>query len=598
VPDRWALALAGATAVGALHPSTVPLLVAVLLPVAALLLRRPALLCAGAAVLSSALGQRALDGLDDVPNGPVAGEVVLLADPAPGAGGLRADARLGRRRVDLQASGAAAELLAGALAGERFVVRGELSPLPAADWAVARHLAGRLRVHQVRAAGPGDPAHRLANAARRTLVEGAAPLAPRERSLYAGLVIGDDRDQPAALTDDFRGAGLTHLLAVSGQNVAFVLALAGPGLRRLRLWPRLVATLLLVGLFVVVTRAEPSVVRAGAMAAVAAVATTAGRPLSRLRGLALAVTLLLLVDPLLVRALGFQLSVAATAAIALLAGPVTAALPGPRWLAEPLAVTIAAQAGVAPLLVSAFGPLPLASLPANLLAVPAAGAVMAWGMSAGLVAGLVGGTGAALVHLPTAALLRWIEEVAARAAAAPLGHLDGWALILVGAGGAVAVAARRRRRLTVAAAGAALAALAVVATVGVANAPAPLRASLAPGVVRWHHGGTDVVVLGGGGWRSPLSEAGVLQVLREEGVGSVDLLVAADAEVPAALLESVAARHPAGAVLVPAATGPEDRPAEALGLPPDGATFEVGALVVVVVPGEERVVVEAWPAPR
>ena len=61
----------------------------------------------------------------------------------------------------------------------------------------------------------------------------------RARSLYTGLVIGDDREQPADLADAFRGAGLTHLLAVSGQNVAFALALAGPLLRRLRLWPRL-----------------------------------------------------------------------------------------------------------------------------------------------------------------------------------------------------------------------------------------------------------------------------------------------------------------------------------------------------------------------
>ena len=68
---------------------------------------------------------------------------------------------------------------------------------------------------------------------------GAAPLDPRARSLFTGLVIGDDREQPADLADAFRGAGLTHLLAVSGQNVAFALALAGPLLRRLRLWPRL-----------------------------------------------------------------------------------------------------------------------------------------------------------------------------------------------------------------------------------------------------------------------------------------------------------------------------------------------------------------------
>jgi competence protein ComEC len=338
-------------------------------------------------------------------------------------------------------------------------------------------------------------------------------------------------------------------------------------------------------MFVVVTRAEPSVVRAGAMAAVGACATTAGRPLSRLRGLALAVTALVLVDPLLVRALGFRLSAAATAAIVVLAGPLARALPGPRWLAEPLGVTLAAQAGVAPFLVSAFGPLPVASIPANLLVVPAAGAVMAWGMSAGLLAGVVGGATAAIVHVPTRLLLWWVGAVAARAAAAPLGHLGGAALVLVGAGAAVALVSRRRWPGR-AAAGAAVVAVVAVAALAPAPAPAPRREVLVPGVVRWHGGDADVVVLGGGGGRVRLDGAGVLQALREARVGAVDLLVAADGEVPQALLGTVADRHPVGAVLEPAS------------VPAGGATVEVGGLVVVLVHGEDRLVVEAWPAPR
>ena len=85
------------------------------------------------------------------------------------------------------------------------------------------------------------------------------------RALLAGLVLGDDRDQPAVLRDAFSAVGLTHLLAVSGQNVAFVLAAAGPLLRRLRLGPRLAAVLVLLAFFALVTRFEPSVLRAAVM---------------------------------------------------------------------------------------------------------------------------------------------------------------------------------------------------------------------------------------------------------------------------------------------------------------------------------------------
>ena len=85
----------------------------------------------------------------------------------------------------------------------------------------------------------------------------------------------------------------------------------------------------LLVLFAAVTRFEPSVLRATAMAALAAVGVTVGRPGSTGRLLALAVAGLVVVDPLLVHSLGFRLSVAATAGIVVLAGPLHRALPGP-----------------------------------------------------------------------------------------------------------------------------------------------------------------------------------------------------------------------------------------------------------------------------
>ena len=51
---------------------------------------------------------------------------------------------------------------------------------------------------------------------------------------------------PQALTEQFRAAGLTHLIAVSGENVAFVLALFAPLLRRLGLRGRVVLAALAV----------------------------------------------------------------------------------------------------------------------------------------------------------------------------------------------------------------------------------------------------------------------------------------------------------------------------------------------------------------
>ena len=105
-------------------------------------------------------------------------------------------------------------------------------PPPGASWLAYRHIAGVLTIDEVRAQDPGDPWMQAANAVRNLLTRGADGLPASERPLFLGFVLGDTRGQAVDITDDFRGAGLSHLLAVSGQNVAFVLALAAPVLRR------------------------------------------------------------------------------------------------------------------------------------------------------------------------------------------------------------------------------------------------------------------------------------------------------------------------------------------------------------------------------
>ena len=333
------------------------------------------------------------------------------------------------------------------------------------------------------------------------------------------------------------------------------------------------------------------------MAALAVTTATVGSPISRVRVLALAVTGLLIVDPLLVRSVGFQLSVSAAAAIVLVAPRLVDVLPGPALLREALGVTLAAQLGVAPVLLATFGPLPVASLLANLLAVPAAGVVMIWGLTGGMVAGLTGGVVAELVHLPTRLMLGWLAEVAARASRLPLGqlrlpHLVGLA---VGLATPTIVRPRASSLSAVRRVGLAVAAVSVLAAVAAAQAPAPLRSGLVTGVVWWHDGATDVVVMGGVGGRSPLAPATVLAVLREAGVGSIDLLVVADPSVPGAVVGAVERRHPIGSVVVAGGVGPLDIDVPQEVAPRPTAHFDVGSLEVRLTATPDRLVVDAHP---
>jgi competence protein ComEC len=420
-----------------------PVLVVGVGALTALAFRRPVLLLIALAVLASDRSAQAWHGTEPLPSRPVDATVTLLGDPEPLGSGVRAVARLDGHHVELWAFGGLARRLGQRAAGERVAITGRLAPVPVVSRRrlAERHIAGRVDLTAMGGWSDGSPAARAANRVRRLLTRGASPMTPAERALYTGLVIGDDRDEPPDLVAAFRASGLSHLTAVSGENVAFVLMAAAPLLRRLGLRSRLVATVGLVAWFALLTRFEPSVLRAAMMAALATAAWFLARPASPLRLLGLAVVALVIVDPLLVWSVGFWLSVGATVGIGALAAPIASRLPGPRALAAAVGVALAAQVGVAPVQLSVFGTPSVAALPANLLAVPVAGPVMVWGLTGGLVAGVVPPSVRGIVQLPARGALRWLAVVARVGAAAPRTPL--WWIPLVGV---VMLAGWRRAR--------------------------------------------------------------------------------------------------------------------------------------------------------
>jgi competence protein ComEC len=552
-PLVWLPVASAAAAVGgAIVAAPLPRVVAVVVVMMAIASRGRILLVVGVALLTSSLGSAALDGLDRALPARVDGEITLVTDPVADGVGVRVEARHEGVRYRATAYGPVAWALERALAGDRVTVRSTTHPRPAhSPWFVQRHLAGSLQIEQIVGRRDAAPLQRFTNAVRRTIERGASSIGRDRRGLYTGLVYGDDRGQPAILVDDFRASGLGHLLAVSGQNVAFMLAVAAPVLLRTTYRVRTPLVILLLVGFATATRFEPSVLRATTMAGVAAVAAHCGRKVVGGHVLALAVTLLCIVDPLLVRSLGFQLSVLASAGILLLAAPLAERVPGPRPLASAFATTVAAQLAVAPLQVGVFGGVAPVSLVANLLAVPVAGLLMTWGLTGGVLAGLVPPL-APLLHVPTRAGLWWIAEVAHAGGRAPLGELGPWHLAALLGLGATATAALRRGRPAIAIV-AALASLGAIVTPGVAAWQAPPGAvEVAPGVVLWRGAaGSDgrgaVVVL------DPAARPeDALGGLRRAGVRRIDLVLAGRGsrrlgEVVAALDD----RWPLGAVWAP-----------------------------------------------
>jgi competence protein ComEC len=243
----------------------------------------------------------------------------------------------------------------------------------------------------------------------------------REAELARGFVIGEDEGIDPGTKENFRRAGLSHLLAVSGQNVTLLALLAMPLMAALGipLRERLVWVLGLIVVYVPLAGAGPSIQRAGVMGAAGVLATLAGRRASRLYALLLALGVTLAVDPGVATDIGWQLSFAAVAGIFLLASPLREAIAARigrggwrRALAEGAAVTIAATLATAPLIAFHFETLSTTTLAANLLAMPAVAPAMWLGMVTAAAAQVPGLPVEALNWL-NALLLGYVAQVAA-----------------------------------------------------------------------------------------------------------------------------------------------------------------------------------------
>lgn len=226
-------------------------------------------------------------------------------------------------------------------------------------------------------------------------------------SLVAGLAIGDDSRSSEQLASAMRASGLSHLLAVSGGNVAIVtgLVLAASALLGAPLSVRLVAALIAILGYAAFVGPEPSVLRAAVMGSVALVGVLRGSKGGGFPLLGAAMVSLIVFRPGLALSWGFALSVAATAGI-LGAAPVLDRRLSDRWggarrpLLAALSVTLAAQAATAPLLAAMTGTLSLVAVPANLLAAPLVAPITVLGL-------LI-----AVLSVPLPAPARWLAHLA------------------------------------------------------------------------------------------------------------------------------------------------------------------------------------------
>jgi competence protein ComEC len=341
--------------------------------------------------------------------------------------------------------------------GHELAITGRLRALrstPGASFDFAAYLrrrgvAGELLLDRAEATGRrrGGATGILDAMRRRAERAVAAGLPGPEAALARGMVLGQDEQIEESTRQDWRDSGLSHLLAVSGQNVMLLVALAVPVLALARASPRARggALLALVALYVPLAGAGASLQRAGVMGVAGIAAMTLSRPTSRWYALLLAAAATLALNPRVSSDPGWQLSFVAVAGILSLGRPLAAFLAHAggelmreraspaaratvRGLADAVAITVAATLATGPLVAFHFGAVPVAGLVANLLALPAVAPAMWLGMlkaALGLAGALLPPANAAAELLgPLARLpLAYLERLAERCADLPGGRL-------------------------------------------------------------------------------------------------------------------------------------------------------------------------------
>lgn len=369
--------------------------------------------------------------------------LTLRADPAAPTAGpewsraglqvmartLPSRARIGDEEVRLPASvpvlvrtsgDEAEQQLAQARGGEAVQARGKV-----------RASGGLLvlsvtEVRSIPARGPTALAQNARQQLRDLARHNTRHLPSDEAALVRGMTSGDTHGLGDRSEEIMQRAGISHLVAVSGANIALVLAavIAPLLLAGVRRRPRLLIAGLAVAAYVWLVGEEPSVQRAATMVTPLLIARYMGVRASPVAALALTVALWSVVDPVTSASVGFALSALATAAILIGAPPLARAITeatGERIRTVPalvLAVPLVAQLACTPILVTLAPEVSAWAVLVNMMVGPIVGPTTVIGLIA-LLLGPVWGPAAQLLNTVAAGGAHLVLLIARTADALP-----------------------------------------------------------------------------------------------------------------------------------------------------------------------------------
>ncbi len=202
--------------------------------------------------------------------------------------------------------------------------------------------------------------------------------------ILQALVVGDDREIDENIEQEYKKAGMVHLLVVSGGHISFLIMLVTYILEFINIGKNKskYAMIFIIIIYIFITGCTPSVLRAGIATIIITVAGLIGRSNDTLTTIGFVALILILENPNTVYSLSFELSFVGAIGIILgypkLNEIIKKALP--EKVSEAVSLTISAQLFVTPITLYNFNTIYLGGLISNIFSMSLAGIIMMYGI--------------------------------------------------------------------------------------------------------------------------------------------------------------------------------------------------------------------------
>lgn len=197
-----------------------------------------------------------------------------------------------------------------------------------------------------------------------------------EMGLIIGMMIGETKDISEDVLENFKTTGITHLIAVSGSNVVYVVVLVQFLFKKFfgKRATYFISIFFLI-LFMLISGASASVCRATLMIILSICADIFFLKSDTFSNILTSAFVLILLNPLVIYDVGFILSFGGTLGIVLLSKDFTRLFKRLGKLSETLSVTCSAQLILVPIMMYYFNTFSILSIVTNIIVVPISGSI-------------------------------------------------------------------------------------------------------------------------------------------------------------------------------------------------------------------------------